>query len=47
MKYGCADYREEMTLVSLKNRLKDNELNDEEKSNIEKEIEKLEKKMGL
>ncbi|MFC1669740.1 hypothetical protein ACFL20_05055 [Spirochaetota bacterium] len=47
MSYGCADYREEMTLVSLKNRLKENNLSDEEKSKIEKEIKKLEKKMGL
>jgi hypothetical protein len=45
--YTCRDYREEMMLLGLKNRLKDSELSDEERRAIIDEIRKLESAMGL
>ena len=47
MKYTCADYRIEMILVSLKQRLKQEDLNDAEKQDIILQIEKIEAAMGL
>ena len=40
-KYGCAEYRQEMVLVGLKNQLKNVE-NDAEKDELKKEIARLE-----
>ncbi len=47
MKYTCADYREEMLLISLKNRLSRQDISENEKRKIIEKIKKLEKKMGL
>ena len=46
-KYTCNDYREEMTLLGLKKRLDSETLSEEEKSEILKEIERLETAMGM
>ncbi len=46
-KYTCKDYRLERYLLALKMRLKDNKLDEHEKREIEEEIEKVEKQMGL
>ena len=42
-KYTCNDYREEMRLLGLKNRLNEKNLSETEKQAIEAEITKLEK----
>lgn len=47
MKYTCADYRIEMILVSLKQRLKQEDLNEAEKQDIILQIEKIEATMKL
>ena len=47
MKYTCTDYRIEMILVSLRQRLKQEDLNDAEKQDIILQIEKIEAAMGL
>ena len=41
--YGCSDYREEMILVGLHERLRRSDLSEEERAELEKEIERLEK----
>jgi len=46
-KYGCADYRDEMTLLGLKKRLRDPGLTEAERKLMESQIEKLEKEMKL
>ena len=46
-KYTCNDYREEMRLIGLKKRLKEETLNQVEKQAIEAEICKLEKTLRL
>lgn len=46
-KYTCNEYREEMILVNLHNRLQQESLTEEERLKIQKEIEKLEEQMGL
>ena len=45
--YTCNDYREEMTLLALRNRLKDNGLSMDERRQIEEEIRRLEKRIGM
>ena len=45
--YTCYDYRREMVLVGLRNRLNDPALTEDEKQSILKEIHHLEKEMGL
>ena len=40
--YGCSEYRQEMTLLGLKNRLSSENLSDEERLNLIEEIKKLE-----
>ena len=45
--YTCGDYREEMILAGLHRRLQYSDLNDEERAQLIKEIERLQKKMGL
>jgi len=46
-KYTCNEYREEMMLLGLKKRLNSRNLKEEEKKGLLKEIEELEKKMGM
>ena len=45
--YGCSDYRKEMTLLSLKRRLNDKNLSNDERYEVELLIGKLEKEMNL
>jgi hypothetical protein len=40
--YGCGDYRHEMILVGLHERLRRGDLPKEERQKIEQEIEKIE-----
>ncbi|MDJ0667824.1 MAG: hypothetical protein QNJ61_11115 [Desulfobacterales bacterium] len=40
--YGCRDYRQEMILVSLHERLRREDLSQAERQKIEREIRKLE-----
>ncbi|HSQ85569.1 MAG TPA: hypothetical protein VLM43_12690 [Desulfobacterales bacterium] len=47
MKYTCKDYRTEMILVSLRQRLKQEDLNEAEKKDIISQIEKIEADMEL
>ncbi|MBW2603587.1 MAG: hypothetical protein JRE28_04620 [Deltaproteobacteria bacterium] len=47
MKYTCTDYRTEMILLSLRQRLKQEDLNEAEKKDIILQIEKIEAAMGL
>lgn len=47
MKYTCTDYRIEMILLSLRQRLKQEDLDDAEKQDIILQIEKIEAVMGL
>jgi len=46
-KYTCNDYREEMRLLGLKNRLNEKNLSATEKKIIEAEIAELEKVLQL
>ena len=46
-KYTCQEYREEMVLLCLKNRLNAEELKEEERKAILQEIEALKKKMDM
>jgi len=46
-KYTCNEYRQEMVLLGLKNRLSSKNLSDEEKQNIVEEIKKLETVMCM
>ena len=43
----CNDYRDEMTLLALKRRLRSTELTDQERRQIEEEIRRFEKKTGM
>ena len=47
MKYTCTDYRTEMILVSLRKRLKQEDLNEAERKDILSQIEKVEVDMKL
>jgi len=47
MKYTCVDYRSEMKLLGLKRRLEEENLSEEERSQIVQEIKELEKKMDM
>lgn len=47
MKYTCTDYRTEMILVSLKQRLKQDDLTEAEKKEIILQIEEIEAAMQL
>ena len=47
MPYTCADYREEMILLGLKRRLRQEDLGEEEKNAILYQIRKIEKDMAL
>ena len=46
-KYTCNDSREEMILLGLQKRLNQESLSDAEKKEILKEIETIEKQMGM
>lgn len=47
-KYTCADYREEMRLIGLRRRLREEaSLTEAEKKKLEAEIQRLEAEMGL
>jgi hypothetical protein len=46
-RYTCTDYREEMILLGLQRRLNQGELTEEERKEILKEIEVIEKQMGM
>ncbi|MHB8093256.1 MAG: hypothetical protein ACYDH8_16915 [Syntrophales bacterium] len=46
-KYTCNDYREEMILLGLKRRLNQADLGVDERVELSKEIENIEKKMGM
>jgi len=45
--YTCSDYRQEMMLLGLKNRLSNENLSDEEKRNLVQEVKKLETVMCM
>jgi hypothetical protein len=47
MKYTCADYRIEMILASLRQRLREEKLDEAERKDILSQIEKLEATMEL
>jgi len=47
MKYTCTDYRTEMILLSLRQRLKQEDLNEAEKKDILLQIEEIEAAMEL
>ena len=47
MKYKCGDYRSEMKLLGLKRRLEEENLSEEERAQIVREIKELEKKMNM
>ncbi len=47
MKYTCAHYRSEMKLLSLKRRLEEENLSEEERAQIVQEIKELEKKIDM
>ena len=47
MKYTCTDYRTEMILVSLRQRLKQKDLSEAERKDILSQIEELEATMEL
>lgn len=46
-RYTCADYRKEMTLLSLKLRLSGERLSDKERQKLLSEIRRLESEMNL
>ena len=46
-RYTCNDYREEMILVGLTNRLKEENLSEQERKTIQAEIAELKKSMQL
>ncbi|MBF0451250.1 MAG: hypothetical protein HQK75_11150 [Candidatus Magnetomorum sp.] len=45
--YTCKDYQSEMILISLNRKLADHQLSDKERQDIKKEINKMEKEMGM
>jgi len=47
IKYTCKDYRAEMILISLNKKLTDPNLSEKDRQDIYKEIERLEKQMGM
>jgi len=46
-KYTCNEYREEMILLGLKNKLTSADLTQEEKEKLIKEIQEITKKMDM
>lgn len=47
MNYTCVDYRTEMILLGLKRRLESENLSEEEKNDIRRQIKEIETAMGL
>jgi len=47
LKYTCADYRAEMILVGLRQRLSRADLDEKEREEIIREIDRLETAMGM
>jgi hypothetical protein len=47
IRYTCTEYREEMILLSLRRRLEQEDLDQEERASILAQIEKLETQMAL
>jgi len=47
LNYTCNDYRGEMILISLNKKLSSNQLDEKERQEIKKEINRLEKEMGM
>ncbi|MEE8542017.1 MAG: hypothetical protein V3S66_10185 [Desulfobacterales bacterium] len=47
MKYTCAEYREEMLLLSLRKQLNREGLSEKQKQKIREEIKKLESQMEM
>lgn len=47
LKYTCNEYREEMILVSLRQRLSNQNLSEDERDALVSEIQKIEKEMGF
>jgi len=47
MKYTCAEYRTEMILLSLRKRLQNEDLNEDERNDIISQIERFESTMEL
>jgi len=47
MKYTCTDYRTEMILLGLKQRLKQEDMNEAEKKEIMLQIEEIKKTLEL
>ncbi len=45
--YTCQEYREEMILLALRQRLERHNLSPEERREIEQQIKEIEEKMGL
>ncbi len=45
--YTCADYREEMILLSLRKRLEDPDVPEDEKPTIQARIQELEKSLDM
>ncbi|NNK86498.1 MAG: hypothetical protein HKO91_13210 [Desulfobacterales bacterium] len=45
--YTCSDYRQEMILLGLKNRLSCKDLSEEERRNLVEEIKKIETVMDM
>ena len=45
--YTCSDYREEMTLLALRNRLCSDKLSETQRRQIKEEIRRLEEKIGM
>ena len=43
----CAEYREEIMLLGLRRRLSDNNISEEERQSIKREIKKLEARMEI
>lgn len=46
-RYTCADYRQEMVLLGLRKRLRDEQLSDAQREKILREIHRLEMEMGM
>ena len=47
MKISCAEHRESLLLLTLRKRLEDEPLDQEEKKVLQKEIDRLEEELGI
>jgi uncharacterized membrane protein len=47
VKYTCEDYRKEMMLLALRERLQQGDLSEEERSKVIEEIKKLEEEIKI